>query len=302
MIIYKTPAEIEKMRRAGQVLFEAMKAVKAAVRPGVTTAELDRIAEEAIRARGGVPSEKGYEGFPGSICASPDDMVVHGIPSEKTVLREGQIISIDCTVLLDGYQADMARTFPVGKISPEAQSLIDAAKESFGEGLKMARSGNRIGDISAAIQACVETLCTRYGAPLLQPGGNVLYAFPTAQALAAAGEQALRDCALGYRAPYVLAAAQAVAAGALDLAALETLPDARLLEALMQQHGVGIKVANCVALFAYGRMECAPVDVWIQRVIDQHYAGQNPFPAYGNAGILQQWMFYFARSEKERVK
>ena len=129
-----------------------------------------------------------------------------------------------------------------------------------------------------AIQACVETLCTRYGAPLLQPGGNVLYAFPTAQALAAAGEQALRDCAL------------------------ETLPDARLLEALMQQHGVGIKVANCVALFAYGRMECAPVDVWIQRVIDQHYAGQNPFPAYGNAGILQQWMFYFARSEKERVK
>lgn len=153
-----------------------------------------------------------------------------------------------------------------------------------------------------AIQACVETLCTRYGAPLLQPGGNVLYAFPTAQALAAAGEQALRDCALGYRAPYVLAAAQAVAAGALDLAALETLPDARLLEALMQQHGVGIKVANCVALFAYGRMECAPVDVWIQRVIDQHYAGQNPFPAYGNAGILQQWMFYFARSEKERVK
>ena len=142
----------------------------------------------------------------------------------------------------------------------------------------------------------------RYGAPLLQPGGNVLYAFPTAQALAAAGEQALRDCALGYRAPYVLAAAQAVAAGTLDLAALETLPDARLLEALMQQHGVGIKVANCVALFAYGRMECAPVDVWIQRVIDQHYAGQNPFPAYGNAGILQQWMFYFARSEKERVK
>ena len=107
-----------------------------------------------------------------------------------------------------------------------------------------------------AIQACVETLCTRYGAPLLQPGGNVLYAFPTAQALAAAGEQALRDCALGYRAPYVLAAAQAVAAGTLDLAALETLPDARLLEALMQQHGVGIKVANCVALFAYGRMEC----------------------------------------------
>ena len=130
-----------------------------------------------------------------------------------------------------------------------------------------------------AIQACVETLCTRYGAPLLQPGGNVLYAFPTAQALAAAGEQALRDCALGYRAPYVLAAAQAVAAGALDLAALETLPDARLLEA-MQQHGVGIKVANCVAPVCLMAVRSVPpVDVWIQRVIDQHYAGQNPFPS-----------------------
>lgn len=92
-----------------------------------------------------------------------------------------------------------------------------------------------------AIQACVETLCTRYGAPLLQPGGNVLYAFPTAQALAAAGEQALRDCALGYRAPYVLAAAQAVAAGALDLAALETLPDARLLR-------LGILPMRCIML------------------------------------------------------
>ena len=116
------------MRRAGAVLFAAMQAVKAAVRPGVTTAQLDRIAESVIRSRGGVPSEKGYEGFPGSICASPDDMVVHGIPSDKVVLREGQIISIDCTVLLDGYQADMARTFPVGKIAPEAQALIDAAK------------------------------------------------------------------------------------------------------------------------------------------------------------------------------
>lgn len=154
-----------------------------------------------------------------------------------------------------------------------------------------------------AIQACVETLCTRYGAPLLQPGGNVLYAFPTAQALAAAGEQALRDCALGYRAPVRSGCrpgscsgnagpcragnpARCPAAGSSDAAA----------------RAVGIKVANCVALFAYGRMECAPVDVWIQRVIDQHYAGQNPFPAYGNAGILQQWMFYFARSEKERVK
>ena len=156
MITYKTPAEIEKMRRAGVVLYEALKAVKAAVRPGVTTLELDSVAERVIRSYGAIPSEKGYEGFPGSICASPDDMVVHGIPSDKVVLKEGQIISIDCTVLLDGYQVDAARTFPVGKISAEAQALIDAAKEAFGKGMEQALAGNRIGDISTAIQTCVE--------------------------------------------------------------------------------------------------------------------------------------------------
>ena len=156
MITYKTPTEIEKMRRAGVVLFEALKAVKAAVRPGVTTLELDRVAESVIRSYGAIPSEKGYEGFPGSICASVDDVVVHGIPSDRIVLREGQIVSIDCTVLLDGYQVDAARTFPVGEITPAAQALIAAAKESFGKGLEFARAGNRIGDISHAIQACVE--------------------------------------------------------------------------------------------------------------------------------------------------
>ena len=156
MITNKTPAEIEKMRRAGVVLYEALKAVKAAVRPGVTTLELDSVAERVIRSYGAIPSEKGYEGFPGSICASPDDMVVHGIPSDKVVLKEGQIISIDCTVLLDGYQVDAARTFPVGKISAEAQALIDAAKEAFGKGMEQALAGNRIGDISNAIQTCVE--------------------------------------------------------------------------------------------------------------------------------------------------
>lgn len=156
MITYKTPAEIEKMRKAGMVVYETIKAVKAAVQPGVTTLELDRIAERVIRSYGAIPSSKGYEGFPGSICTSPDSMVVHGIPSDKVVLREGQIITIDCTVMLDGYQADAARTFPVGSISPEAQALIDAARESFAQGLKFARVGYRIGDISNAIQSCVE--------------------------------------------------------------------------------------------------------------------------------------------------
>jgi len=156
MINYKTPAEIEKMRKAGVVLFEALKAVKAAVKPGVSTGELDRIAERVIRSYGAIPTEKGYEGFPGSICASIDDCVVHGIPSDKVILKEGQIVSIDITVELDGYQVDAARTFPVGKVSEEAEKLIAAARESFGKGLEKAIAGNRIGDISNAIQTCVE--------------------------------------------------------------------------------------------------------------------------------------------------
>ncbi len=156
MVSYKTPAEIEKMRQSGLILYEAMKAVKAAIRPGVSTLELDRIAEKVIRSHGAVPSSKGFEGFPGSVCASPDDIVVHGIPSAQVILKEGQIISIDITAIKDGYQADMARTFPVGKISPEAEKLISVAKESFIKGLQVAKVGNRIGDISNAIQTCVE--------------------------------------------------------------------------------------------------------------------------------------------------
>lgn len=156
MISYKTQAEIEAMRKAGAVVYAAHKAVRDAIRPGVTTLELDRVAEETIRSFGAIPSEKGYEGFPGSICASPDDMVVHGIPSNQVVLREGQIISIDITVLLDGYQADAARTFPVGEATPAALKLIRAARESFWKGMEFARTGYRVGDISNAIQSCVE--------------------------------------------------------------------------------------------------------------------------------------------------
>lgn len=130
-----------------------------------------------------------------------------------------------------------------------------------------------------AIQACVETLCTRYGAPLLQPGGKVLYAFPTAQALAAAGGAGIAGLRAGLPRPVCSGCRSGGCAGTLDLAALETLPDARLLEALMQQHGVGIKVANCVALFAYGRMECAPVDVWDMRVIEPALRRAEPLPS-----------------------
>lgn len=127
-------------------------------------------------------------------------------------------------------------------------------------------------------------------------------AYLCAAARAGAGIRILRQDAWEMLVTFIISQRKNIPAIQACVETLCTRYGAPLLEALMQQHGVGIKVANCVALFAYGRMECAPVDVWIQRVIDQHYAGQNPFPAYGNAGILQQWMFYFARSEKERVK
>ena len=157
MITYKNEAEIAKIRAAGRVLFEAMQEVKAAVKPGVSTYELDQIAEAAIMRRGGRPSEKGYNGYPGSICASVDAEVVHGIPLRSTLLREGQIVSIDCTVELDGYQADMARTFAVGKIDPSAQLFVDRTREAFYQGIRFAKVGYRIGDISSAIQSYVES-------------------------------------------------------------------------------------------------------------------------------------------------
>jgi len=122
----------------------------------VTTKELDAIAEDYIRSRGGAPSFKGYGGFPGSICASVNEEVVHGIPSDRK-LQEGDIIGIDCGVLLDGWQGDSAATFAVGKISADAQNLIDITRQSFYEGLKMCHPGMRLGDIGHAVQSYAES-------------------------------------------------------------------------------------------------------------------------------------------------
>ncbi len=146
-----------------------------------------------------------------------------------------------------------------------------------------------------AIRASMEALCNPYGAPL---AGTARKAFPTPERLAALCETDLRACGLGYRAPYVLDAARKVASGALDLAALAALPDDALLNRLMGVNGVGIKVAECVALFAYARLARAPVDVWIQRVIDQVYGGVSPFAGYGAyAGVYQQYMFMSMRND-----
>lgn len=156
MITIKSRTEIEKMRVAGQLTGEALGLIEKHIKPGVTTAQLDKIAYDFIISKGATPSFLHYNGFPGSICASPNNWVVHGIPSKDIVLAEGDIISIDMGVLKDGYHGDAARTYAVGKISDEAQRLIDVTKQSFFEGIKHVVHGAKLGDVSAAIQEYVE--------------------------------------------------------------------------------------------------------------------------------------------------
>ncbi|MBQ3705525.1 MAG: type I methionyl aminopeptidase [Clostridia bacterium] len=153
MISLKNAAQIQKMRDAGKLLFEVESQVREAICPGITTADLDVLAEQLIRRGGAIPSEKGYEGYPCSICASINDVVVHGIPSDRDVLQEGDIISIDCTLVLDGWQADSAFTVGVGKISPEAARLIRNTEECFWEGIRQCVAGNRLGDLGHAVEA-----------------------------------------------------------------------------------------------------------------------------------------------------
>ncbi len=157
MIILKNNIEIEYMRQAGKVVAETLAKLEEAVKPGISTAELDRIAEELIVKRGAKPSFKGYYGFPASICSSINNVVVHGIPSKDAILQEGDIISIDCGAMLNGYHGDAARTFPVGKVSKEAERLISVTKDSFFKGVEKAIVGNRLTDISFAIQQYVES-------------------------------------------------------------------------------------------------------------------------------------------------
>lgn len=157
MISLKNPEQISKMRDAGALLYEVLQKLREVIKPGITTAALDAYAEQQIRKGHGIPSELGFEGYPASICASVDDVVVHGIPSEKQVLEEGQIISIDCTLILNDWQADSAFTVGVGKISPEAQRLIDVTEECFFLGAQKAIAGNRLGDVGSAVQLNAES-------------------------------------------------------------------------------------------------------------------------------------------------
>jgi len=156
VIIRKSPAEIETMREAGRITARALRLVGESVRAGVSTQELDEVAEAAIRAEGALPAFKGYHGFPATICASLNGEVVHGIPSRRRILVDGDVLSVDVGAIVEGYYGDSARTFPVGTISDEAERLLDATRRSLDAGIAKARPGMRLYDISNAVQTVAE--------------------------------------------------------------------------------------------------------------------------------------------------
>ncbi len=155
-MIVRTPDELSLMRKAGEITRDALNYAKTLIKPNISTLELDKKIKEYIISCGAVPSFLNYEGYPGSICASPNCMVVHGIPSDKIILKEGDIISIDVGVNYKGYNGDAARTFPVGVISEEKARLIKVTEECFFEGIKHLKVGNRLGELSNAIQVHAE--------------------------------------------------------------------------------------------------------------------------------------------------
>ena len=151
----RTTEEIDKMRRAGRVVKEMHDVTREAIRPGVTTAELDKLAREVLERRNARSNFLNYHGFPAVICASPNDMIVHGIPGDY-VLEEGDIISIDCGAIIEGYHADAAYTAPVGQVTPEAERLMQVTKESLDAAIKVMVDGNRLSDIGHAVQTVAE--------------------------------------------------------------------------------------------------------------------------------------------------
>lgn len=155
MIILKSPAEIDKIRKAARIVAEVLAELETIIRPGVTTQDLDRRSEELMRKKGSVPAFKGYRGYPASLCISVNEEVVHGIPSGR-VLSAGDIVGVDCGVIMDGYYGDAARTFPVGKVDAESLRILEVTRESLNLGIQKVALGNRIHDISWAVQEHVE--------------------------------------------------------------------------------------------------------------------------------------------------
>ena len=155
MIVRKTPAQVEQMAAAGEILVRCLRMLEAKARAGVTTEELDGAAEKLIRSQGAIPAFKGYRGFPASICTSPNSMVVHGIPGPYE-LKRGDVLSVDVGVVKDGWVADAAITLPIGSIDPGARKLLEVTRGALFAGVEQTRPGNRLGDVSAAIQRAVE--------------------------------------------------------------------------------------------------------------------------------------------------
>ncbi|MGI4757028.1 MAG: type I methionyl aminopeptidase [Janthinobacterium lividum] len=155
-IAIKTPQEIEKMRASGSILRKVHEAVGAAVKPGATTMDLERIADARIKELGAKAAFKGYNDYPACLCTSVNNEVIHGIPSAAKVLREGDIVSVDCGVILDGYYSDAAETYPVGHLAEETQKLLDVTKASLEDAIRQARVGATVGDIGAAVQEMCE--------------------------------------------------------------------------------------------------------------------------------------------------
>jgi methionyl aminopeptidase len=155
-IVIKTAKEVEKMRRAGGIVREVLHAVRAMVKPGMTTLDLEKVAETMIEKAGAKPAFKGYHGFPCVLCTSLNDQVVHGIPSAKTVLREGDILSVDCGAVIDGYYGDSAITIPVGKVAAGTQRLLQITQGSLERAIEAVRPGATLGDVGAAVQEMVE--------------------------------------------------------------------------------------------------------------------------------------------------
>ena len=156
MIYLKNPQQIECMRKAGALLYDVLCRLREAIKPGMSTAELDVYAEQLIRKHKAIPSFLDYNGYPASICTSINEEVVHGIPSDRVILKDGDVLSVDCGLILDGWQSDSAFTVGVGTVSPQAQRLIDVTEQSFFAALQVAREGYRVSDIGHAVQQYVE--------------------------------------------------------------------------------------------------------------------------------------------------
>ncbi len=157
MVSIKSEREIKLMREAGRILAQVHEELGKAIQPGMSTLDIDRLGERLIRSFGCIPSFKNYNGYPASICVSVNDEVVHGIPDKHRILQEGDIVSLDAGVIWNGYHSDAARTHKVGEVSPEAEKLIQVTRQSFFEGIKFAKAGNHLNDISSAIQNYAES-------------------------------------------------------------------------------------------------------------------------------------------------